>query len=352
MAAIRVLVALCLLTGLARADGEITARGAYYKEDATRVAQPMMDARFEVGDDGELTTHALVDAITSASVAAGASGEPFTELRYEAGAGYLHAFGDLAIGGFARYSDEPDYTSMFAGIRGRAALARDNTIVDLALSAGHDELSNGGAQGMISEPITGELDTLMASLGVTQVLSPRVVAGVTYDLIHLDGFLANPYRSVAAGGMMRREAVPDRRIRHALAGSLRGFMPGIDATLVAGYRLYVDDWGILAHTPEVRWIQPLSSDSSLQLRYRYYRQTGAEFYRHIYDDAGAEFVTDDPKLSAFTTQTLGLKLATPLSRLGFGGDWRADLLVEYIRQDHRFGDAVAGSFAITVPFTY
>lgn len=349
------LVALVLAPGLARADGEITARGAYYKEEATRVAQPMIDARLDVGDDAELTTHALVDAITSASVAAGAAGEPFTELRYEAGAGYLHGFGDLAAGVFARYSDEPDYTSLFAGVRGQAALASDNTIIDLALGVGHDDLSNGGAQGMISEPITGELDTTMASLGVTQVISARVVAGLTYDLIDLGGFLENPYRTVSAGGMLRREAVPDSRLRHALAGSMRGFMPAIEATLVAGYRFYIDDWGIVAHTPEARWIQPLSDDTSLQLRYRFYRQTAADFYQPIYDDPSAEYVTNDPKLSAFTTQTAGLKLDTALSRLGFRGElgrWRADLVLEYISQTNRFGDAIAGSFALTVPFEY
>jgi hypothetical protein len=160
---------------------------------------------------------------------------------------------------------------------------------------------------------------------------------------------------VAAGGMLRREAVPDQRLRHALAGSVRGFMPGIEATLVAGYRFYVDDWGIMAHTPEARWIQPLSSDTTLQLRYRYYRQTAADFYQVIYDDPMAEFVTDDPKLSAFTTQTVGLKLVSPLGRFGFGGDlaaWRADLVLEYISQTNRFGDAVAGSFALTIPFEY
>ena len=96
-------------------------------------------------------------------------------------------------------------------------------------------------------------------------------------------------------------------------------------------------------------------DTSVQLRYRFHRQSSADFYQRIYDDPNTEYVTDDPKLSSFITQTIGVKLDLPLARLGIGGDlaaWRADLVLEYINQSNRFGDAVAGSFAITIPFQY
>ena len=48
----------------ARGDGTLTARGVYYKERATRVMQPMLDAMFDAGTHGVATGHFLVDAIT------------------------------------------------------------------------------------------------------------------------------------------------------------------------------------------------------------------------------------------------------------------------------------------------
>ena len=75
----------------ARADGTLALRGVYYKERATRVMQPMLDAAVEAGERGLVTGHLLVDAITSASQSSGAvNTEPFTENRYEAGIGYAY----------------------------------------------------------------------------------------------------------------------------------------------------------------------------------------------------------------------------------------------------------------------
>src|SRR5688572_32236706 len=87
----QIALALLVCAGTAHADGTLSMRGVYYKERSTRVMQPMLDGMFEVGSRGLLNTHLLVDAITSASASSGAAeAEPFTERRYEAGAGYAH----------------------------------------------------------------------------------------------------------------------------------------------------------------------------------------------------------------------------------------------------------------------
>jgi hypothetical protein len=353
-----------LVAGPAYGDGEVTVRKVYYKESATRVIQPMLDARFELGGGlessggGELAVHSLVDVITSASVASGAAGEPFTENRYELGARYLHSFGDVRVGGWFRYSHEPDYLSLFAGVRAELDLAQRNTLLGAAVSAGHDTLDNSGAQGGLSELVEGELRTALGSLSLTQLLSPLVLAGVTYDVIHLRGFQENPYRTVVAGGVVEPERVPSTRLRHALFATTRGHVPRLSATIVAGYRFYIDDWGITAHTPELRWIQDLSPRLALHLRYRYYRQGAADFYKDIYDsnDPAIEpWITDDTKLSAFSTQTFGVKADAALALFGVGGAagrWRVDAVLEYITQDNRYGDAVVGQVAFTIPFEY
>jgi hypothetical protein len=340
----------------ARADGEITLRGAYYKERSTKVQQPMIDARLDVGP-GELNAHVLVDAITSASVASGAEGEAFTEVRYEHAASYLHRSGWFRLGGGYRFSDEPDYRSLFFTVQGQAELAERNTVLGVALADGSDEISNGTVSGL--QTLQADLDTDLVSASVTQVLSPVMVAGVTYDLVMLDGYLANPYRTVSAvndSGEAQKfdERVPGSRTRHALFGSVRRFVPETGSTVFVGYRYYQDDWGIVAHTPEVRFHQDILRDASVRLRYRYYEQTAAEFYRDRYD-APQQYLTDDPKLDAFRTQTFGVQLASELGLFGVGGKLagvRVELLAEYVTQTSRFGDAVIGQLAISLPLEY
>lgn len=352
-------LALCALAaGPAHADGELSLRGFYYKERSTRVQQPAVDGRFDVGDDGELTGHVLLDAITSASVAAGATGASFTELRWEGGAGYLHRFGDVRLGGNARLSREPDYTSVFGGVRGDLELFEKNTTLGLAFNAGRDSLSNAGAQGGIMVPIDGNLTTLMASGSVTQIVSPVMLVGVTYDVIRLDGFQESPYRTVVAGGFAEMERVPRVRWRNAVAGNVRAYVEQTHTTVFAGYRLYLDNWGLAAHTPEVRLIQELPREVEATARFRYHRQSGADFYKRVYDsnDPAVEpFLTDDPKLSSFDGQTYGVKVEGPLAALGFEGERarvRASALFEYVNQNNRFGNAVVAVFGITVPFAY
>ncbi len=349
------LVAVVLaLPATARAEGEVTLRTQYYKERSTRVAQPMVDGHWQTGDS-EVRGHFLTDAITSASPASGAAGRPFTEYRWEVGGGYTRTLGPARAGGDARFSRESDYQSLFGVLRGELDLARRNTTLGLTAGAGRDTLSNAGAQGGISQRIEGKLRTYLAAVTLSQVLTPRVIAGAGYELVHLRGFQENPYRTVVAGGIIEMERLPSKRLRHAITASVRGVVPETGSTVIAGYRLYVDDWGMLAHSPELRLVQEWPAGMAVHLRWRYHRQDPADFFRFIYDDgdpAVQPYLTDDVKLSGFDTQTFGVKVEAPLHLLGLRGPQggvRVDLLAEYVIQNNRFGDAVIGGLGVTVP---
>lgn len=341
------------------ADGEVHLRSAYYKEKATRVVQPMADIQWEVDPDLRIDAHLLVDSITSASAASGAGNVAFTESRFEGGAGIDYALDSYRLGVFGRYSNEPDYKSIFGGLRASAELGQKNTIVSLALGMGTDDISNAGAQdgGLVQPiPIEGELTSLLSSVSFSQIMSRLVVVGLTYDLSYLSGFQENPYRPVFGAGMVATERVPDARLRHACFGSVRGFLPGTRSTLVAGYRFYMDDWDLMAHTPEVRLIQELDPEVHLHLRVRYHRQTGTYFYKPLYetlDPVIEPYVTEDIKLSPFTSQAYGIKLESALAKLGArgaAGKVRFDVLFEYVVQHNRYGNAVVVQTGLTIPF--
>ncbi len=354
----RLALLLLLPATLAHADGELTVRGGYYKERSTRVMQPMMDMRADTSDEGELRGHLLLDAITSASVAAGAQAGGFTERRYEIGAGYRHRVGPLTPGGSIRYSYEPDYKSLFVTGELGISLFSQNTELVLAGSYGSDDISNASAQGGLSEGITGQLTTVLTSVSLTQVLSPTLVGQLTYDFTIADGFQENPYRTVAAGGMLLPERVPEKRYRHATALAARQYFPDFGGLIAASYRLYADNWGILGHTPEVRWIQELASELFVHARYRFHTQNRADFFRRVYntgDPLLEPFITDDPKLGALATHTIGSKLELGLGLLGLGGragGIRAELAIDYLIQDTRYGNALQALLGVTVPFGY
>jgi hypothetical protein len=109
---------------------------------------------------------------------------------------------------------------------------------------------------------------------------------------------------------------------------------------------------MLAHSG-LRLIQ-VAHRSGCHLRWRYHRQD-RRLFRSIYDGsdpAVQPYLTDDVKLSAYDTQTFGLKVDVPWALLGVRGpqgDVRVDLLAEYVIQNNRYGNAVVGGLGVTVP---
>ena len=347
------------------ADGSLSVRGVYYKERATRVMQPMLDGMFEVGDRGLVSTHLLVDAITSASASAGAAAAtPFTERRYEAGAGYTHQLDRLKLGGDAKYSTESDYKSLYLGARGELELNQKNTVLGLGGGISLDTIgtSTSGGLGMLTldcKPGETRSECSLTSLAVfgsaSQILSPRAVLGVSVDVSRLDGYQSNPYRSAIAGDELVRERHPTLRTREAFAGSLRYYVKATETTLVGAYRYYRDTWKVHAHTPELRAIQQVGDGTDATLGYRFHHQDGAFFYQDRYPSVDEPFISDDVKLSTFNSHTIEAKLGMLGEVFDLDGRWagaRFEAILEYVVQHNRFGNAIIAHAALTLPFDY
>jgi hypothetical protein len=346
-------------------------RGVYYKERATRVVQPMLDGAFEAGERGLVTAHLLVDAITSASASAGAvDAEPFTERRYEAGGSYAHQLEGVRLGGEAKYSSEPDYKSLYVGARGEAELAQKNTVLGLGGGLGRDTVSGGPASGLAQlmlqcdpeiDQVTPEcqLRTYSVFASASQIVSRTAVIGVSADYAALRGYMANPYRSAVVGtgtsiGTLR-ERHPTERNRTALAASARYHVRRTGTTLIGAYRYYQDSWKIRAHTPELRIVQQAGAAADATLRYRFHDQTKqAFFYEERYPMEQA-YLSDDVKLSKFTTHTIEAKLGVLGEAFWQSDRWagaRLEVILQYVVQNNRFGNALVTHAALTLPFTY
>lgn len=358
------LVVSLLIVERAHADGTISARGVYYKERSTRVMQPMLDAMFEVGARGLVTSHFLIDAITSASASAGSDdAKPFTELRYEGGVGYAHELSRGRAGGNVKYSTESDYRSLYLGARGELELAEKNTTLGLGGGLSLDSVSGAGAGGLAQQTIecapgtpaqpSCRLTTYSVFASASQILSPDALIAITVDVARLDGYQSNPYRTAIAGTELVAERHPTVRTREAFALLGRYYVARTKTTVVGAYRYYRDDWEVHAHTPELRIVQEVGDTIDAGIRYRYHRQDGAFFYRERYDSPAEMYFSDDVKLSTMTTHTIEAKLGVAGDTFGLPGRWAAarfEGILEYAIQRNRFGNAIIAHAALTVPF--
>jgi hypothetical protein len=371
-------VLLVAATAAAHADGTVTMRGVYYKERSTRVMQPMLDAMFDAGTRGLVDAHLLVDAITSASASSGAAAaQPFTERRYEGGAGYTReidgpdgSYLDLVrLGGTAKVSREPDYRSLYLGARAEAEIAQKNAVVSLGGGLASDEIDasgvqSGGLAGGIKLMCRGEtmpisdacpLSTYSMFASASHITSRNSLVAVSYDLARQTGFLSNPYRQVIVAPNPVQERHPSERTRHSLAVSGRLFVLQSQTAFIAAYRYYWDSWKIHAHTPELRIVQQVGLSIDAAFRYRYYTQDAAFFWRRRYTDAMSEFMTDDPKMSPFDGHLMEAKLGMLGEAFGLEGRWagaRFEGILEYLVQHNRFGNAVVAHASLTLPFEY
>ena len=318
----RWLCALLVLFGLAfacrRALAEHSASASVYvREDTdhTTVVSPRLHLRAQVPDE---ETHVdltySVDVWTSASVDIVASAsQPVTEQRDELNLGVDRVFGDLTLGGAYRFSLEPDYES-HAG-NARVALDLANKAFTLAWTGGasFDRVGRAG-DASFDEAAT----TLTTGLSLTQIIDPNTLVQLLYDLALVRGYQASAYRFVsfgnagpcrAAGALCLPESNPRARVRHAVALRARRAL-STAWSAGAGYRAYLDDWGMLSHTARADLAWAPQPKATLALGYRFYTQSAADFYRAQYQlaDLGTRRYTRDKELSPLTSHRVALEL--------------------------------------------
>lgn len=357
------LVVPLMAAGIVRADeasgtwtGSVEGRGNYFWERSTRVVVPTISVATEAPNGVRISADYLVDVIASASIAQTGGGNDgvFTELRHGVAASVGKSFGvgesDLDLTLHGRYSTEDDYESRVYGLASSLALNEKNTTLSLGVTRVDDTvLSNANPN------FEGELQGLTTTVGLSQVMSPVLIASISYQLGYLQGFLGNAYRNALVGPLPHAEDPPNERFRHNVEGQLAYRIVDSGTTLALAYRTYVDSWDIAALTPEARVYQSVGESFVVRLRYRFYAQSQADFYRARYPTGYTGPVTSDPKMSAFESHQIGLKLAYKLafldgSFLGFAKDAWLDLSVDRQFCSSSFGNNIVASAGGRLPF--
>ena len=308
----------------------------YTDTDNVLVVTSQLGASRALDDDGgQASASAVVDVVSAASVdVVSQASHRFDEVRGEVNLAASHAFefGLPALN--YRGSVEPDYVSHGAGAGYQTRLGGADSVL-----AAHYQLTldTVGRSGTPFTTFSRALTTHAAELGLTQNLGRKTVLRVVYSFTWQDGYMEKPYRFVPlfdAAGLARArsdgaaldldsfdryrlaarppEEVPDLRLRHALGLRALQYIAPLDGSIRADYRLYLDDWGVLAHTGELALELPLSSLLTLGVFGRGYTQSAASFYRAVYvtprPDELPQWRTVDRKLSPYDALTGGARI--------------------------------------------
>ena len=209
---------------------------------------------------------------------------------------------------FSWHEEEPFGSGAF-GLGYSHAMADNNAVLGLSTQATFDRFDflqpNGDRFGRRNRT------TLNGNFSLSQLLSPTTVFDASYGLTFQQGMLQTTYDSVplASGKGRAPELFPHARTRHAVQARLAQHLPATRTTLRAAYRYYWDTFQLTAHTAEFELHQYLAKRFIARGSYRYYQQTGVNFFGTAFaDEASTLPRTSDSDLAPFHAQEFGLKL--------------------------------------------
>lgn len=274
-----------------------------------------------------------IDTVSSASIDVVTQGSPYEETRKETSVGldYLHANTIMSLA--YSNSNEDDYQANSGHFDVVQSMFGDLTTVSLGYSYAKDTVEQ-NEQPDFSEDVTRQ----NYRVGLSQILTKSLVFDLAYEAITDEGFLNNPYRSVRyadsstpVGYSFEAERYPNTRTSHAVSGAMMYYLP-YRASIRGQYRFFTDSWGINSNTVELLYTHPFKAGWTLDLGYRYYDQTGADFYSDLFPRQNAQnFLARDKELSEFTDHTIGVGLTWDFLRRGWGVLSKGSFTVKYNR---------------------
>ncbi len=320
----RIVAAAMLLPGLmplAQAESppefnELSVKFLSYEDrqpglERIHVSSPTALLNLRLGDQWSVSALGVHDTISGASpryhtAVSGASQMHDERAAYDLKATRYFPRGSLTLG--VNGSSEHDYKSQGFSAQGKLSSDDNNTTWTLGGSESSDRISPVNFVVIDEHKHTASLFG-----GVTQVLGVNDIVQLNLGYNRGRGYFSDPYK------------FPDNRPRsrdqRTLYVAWNHFVDAQQAALRTSYRLYIDSWGVTAHTLGLEWQQPVGHGVSVTPSLRYTTQSAASFFfGPTYDPALGEpfppgysmgssaLMSADQRLSAFGALTGGLKL--------------------------------------------
>ena len=230
------------------------------------------------------------------------------------------------------HSEESDYASHALALRLGREFFNKNTTVTGGISYAFDEV--------LSTPFTTiandqNKDSIDLSLGLSQLLGPNTILDVNLGYGNSSGYLTDPYRQISQTQTIQvitpvgtfpvtdtfdyPENRPDSIDRLVAKVAAKHYFEPVDGSLQASYRFFTNSDSITGHTLELKWVQEISDQFSISPYFRYYQQSGADFYHssltetgidgHGRNDGTGPFYSSDYRLSALDAITYGVQFS-------------------------------------------
>jgi uncharacterized protein DUF3570 len=248
----------------------------------------------------------------------------------------------LNVSSVARFSREKDYQSI--GGNGSISLDVLHRLVTLTLGGGYDRdevFPVGGTPAPLvdaGEPRAGGRDPKRVKtglVGLSRVVTRRLLLGGNFTRTRETGYLTEPYKVISLidpvtdqpTGQLT-EARPSTRDRRA---ALANAVYHQDANvLYLEYRYYWDDWKLISHTIDGRYLITLPGGNQVTPHVRLYTQNAAEFYAPKLETNTLipGFASADYRLGPLDGITFGATYAFHVP--GNPGEW--SIRAEYLRQ--------------------
>ena len=339
------LAGLALVTGSAAHAAVLPddrADALYHRYDGGGVTidGPSLLLRKKFAEKYSVSANYYMDMVSSASIDVMTTASPYKEERTQGSLAFDMLQGKTQYSVSYTLSDENDYTANTASFDLSQDIFGDLTTVSFGFSQGWDEVRKRG-----DDTFAESVDRRNYRFGLQQILTPRMMAGLNYEVITDEGFLNNPYRSVryldetsARGYSYQPELYPHTRTSNAIAINARYYLP-YRAAVHGEYRYYTDTWGIDANTVSLGYTHPWGKRWIFEAGYRWYDQSAADFYSDLFPRADAQnFLARDKELSTFTSHMFSLGASYELPSLGWERLRRSTVNLYYDRINYQYDD--------------
>ena len=296
-----------------------------YEGGGVKISGPSILVRKDIGRSVSVSANYYVDLVSSASIDVHSSGSRYSEERTQKSVGvdYMHDRTSFSLG--YTTSDENDYQAKTYNLGVTQTFFGDLTTLNFSFGFGEDQvLKNRKVEASLEgetdpdfRPLDKERRTY--SLNISQILTRNLITELSVEsnteacinMLEGESCLNNPYRSYSFVGVNgQRSSKPEiyPLTHNSDAVSLRAMyhLPFSAAIRLEGRR-FTDNWGMDANNAEIRYIHDFKKDLVVEVKYRVYNQTAADFYSDLFPfEKSQTFLARDKELSPFSSKTIGL----------------------------------------------
>lgn len=308
-----------------------------YDGGGVRASGPALLVRKNFADRVSVFGSYYVDMVSNASIDVVTTASPFKETRNEYGVGADYVVRDSLVSVSTSRSKEPDYLANSASVDVTQDTFGGMTTVTMGFTRGWDKVGKHDVSDYIDSATHWRY-----RLGVTQILTPRLIGSINTEAVADDGYLGSPYRAARVFGAFVPERYPRTRSSRAIEFRLVGDLGNHDA-VHGSYRYFWDTWEIRAHTLEAGYSRHFGEQWLGDAYGRFYKQNAASFYS---DNAVTEltYISRNRQLSDFNSYGVGAKLEYLAKSVPGKYTLKLNGAVEYLRFDYKnFTDLRSGS---------